>query len=74
MEHLGVYEPYGLVFVIPSSHANIYAQRHRLLSHALAMGSSPADSAAVAGHSTKMLLDIYAKQTVRLLMSIWQAA
>ena len=24
MEHLGVYDPYGLVFVTPTSHTNIY--------------------------------------------------
>jgi integrase len=96
MEQLGVYEPYGLVFVSPTSHTNIYdhlvgrvwhrslercglkprrlyAQRHSFLSHALAMGNSPADLAAVAGHSTKMLLDTYAKPTGRLKMPSWAA-
>lgn len=94
MEHLGVYDPDGLVFVTPTSHANIYdhlvgrvwqrslercglkprclyAQRHSLLSHALAMGNSTADLAAAAGHSTKMLLDTYSKPTGRLKMSSW---
>ena len=97
MEHLGVYDPYGLVFVTPTSHTNIYdhlvgrvwkrslercglkprrlyAQRHSFLSHALAMGNSPADLAAAAGHSTKMLLDTYAKPTGRLKMPSWQTA
>ena len=99
MEHLGVYDPYGLVFVTPTSHSNIYdhlvgrvwhrslercglkprrlyAQRHSFLSHALAMGNSPADlaAAAAAGHSTKMLLDAYAKPTGRLKMPCWQTA
>ena len=50
----------------------LYAQRHSFLSHALAMGNSPADLAAVAGHSTKMLLDTYAKPTGRLKMPSWQ--
>jgi len=97
MEHLGVYDPYGLVFLTPTSHSNIYdhlvgpvwhrclqrcglkprrlyAQRHSFLSHALAMGNSPADLAAAAGHSTKMLLDTYAKPTGRLKMPSWQTA
>ena len=95
MEKLGVYEPYGLVFVSPTTHSNVYdhllgrvwhrslkrcglkprrlyAQRHSFLSHALAMGNSPADLAAAAGHSTKMLLDTYAKPTGRLKMPQWQ--
>jgi integrase len=95
MEQLGIYEPYGLVFVAHSSHTNVYdhllgrvwrrslqrcglkprrlyAQRHSFLSHALAMGNSPADLAAAAGHSTKMLLDTYAKPTGRLKMPSWQ--
>jgi integrase len=94
MEKLGIYDPYGLVFVTPTSHTNIYdhlvgrvwhrclvrcglkprrlyAQRHSFLSHALAMGNSPADLAAAAGHSTKMLLDTYAKPTGRLKMPSW---
>ena len=49
----------------------LYAQRHSFLSHALAMGNSPADLAAAAGHSTKMLLDTYAKPTGRLKMPSW---
>ena len=97
MKQLGIYDPYGLVFVTPTSHSNIYdhlvgrvwhrslercglkprrlyAQRHSFLSHALAMGNSPADLAAAAGHSTKMLLDTYAKPTGRLKMPTWQTA
>ena len=97
MELLGIDDPYGLVFVTPTSHTNIYdhlvgrvwkrslercglkprrlyAQRHSFLSHALAMGNSPADLAAAAGHSTKMLLDTYAKPTGRLKMPSWQTA
>ena len=50
----------------------LYSQRHSFLSHALAIGNSPADLAAAAGHSTKMLLDTYAKPTGRLKMPIWQ--
>ncbi len=94
MKGLGIYDPYGLVFVAPTSHGNVYdhllgrvwhrslkrcglkprrlyAQRHSFLSHALAMGNSPADLAAAAGHSTKMLLDTYAKPTGRLKMPTW---
>ena len=52
----------------------LYAQRHSFLSHALAMGNSPADLAAAAGHSTKMLLDTYAQPTGRLKMPSWQIA
>jgi integrase len=97
MEQLGIYDAYGLVFVTPTSHSNIYdhlvgrvwhrslqrcglqprrlyAQRHSFLSHALAMGNSPADLAAAAGHSTRMLLDTYAKPTGRLKMPSWQTA
>ena len=97
MEQLGIYEPYGLVFLTPTSYSNVYdhllgrvwhrslqrcglkprrlyAQRHSFLSHALAMGNSPADLAAAAGHSTKMLLDTYAKPTGRLKMPTWQTA
>ncbi len=71
MKQLGIDEPYGLVFVAPTSYSNIYdhlvgrvwhrsllrcgskprrlyAQRHSFLSHALAMGNSPADLAAAA--------------------------
>ena len=50
----------------------LYSQRHSFLSHALAIGNSPADLAAAAGHSTKMLLDTYAKPTGRLKMPSWQ--
>jgi integrase len=94
MEQMGIYDPYGLVFVAPTSYSNVYdhllgrvwhrslqrcglkprrlyAQRHSFLSHALAMGNSPADLAAAAGHSTKMLLDTYAKPTGRLKMPTW---
>ena len=97
MEQLGIDDAYGLVFVTPTSHTNIYdhlvgrvwkrslqrcglkprrlyAQRHSFLSHALAMGNSPADLAAAAGHSTKMLLETYAKPTGRLKMPSWQTA
>jgi hypothetical protein len=38
------------------------------------MGNSPADLAAAAGHSTKMLLDTYAKPTGRLKMPTWACA
>lgn len=94
MELLGIYDPYGLVFVTPTSQTNIYdhlagrvwkrslercglkprrlyAQRHSFLSHALAMGNSPADLAAAAGHSTKMILDTYAKPTGRINLTCW---
>ncbi len=97
MQQLGLYDPYGLVFLTPCTHTNVYdhllarvwcrslkrcalqprrlyAQRHTFLSHALAMGNSPADLAAAAGHSIKMLLDTYAKPTGRLLMPSWVAA
>ena len=49
----------------------LYAQRHSFLSHALAMGNSPADLAAVAGHRTEQLLKTYAKPTGRLTMPCW---
>jgi integrase len=49
----------------------LYAQRHSFLSHALAMGNSPADLAAVAGHRTEQLLNTYAKPTGRVLMPQW---
>jgi integrase len=52
----------------------LYFQRHSFLSHALAMGNSPADLAAAAGHSTKMLKETYAKPTGRLKMPSWQTA
>ena len=97
MEQLGIYDPYGLVFVRPTSHSNIYdhlvgrvrhrslrccgfkprrlyTQRHSFLSHALAMGNSPADLAVVSVHSTQMLLDTHAKSTGRLKMPTWPTA
>lgn len=97
MQQLGLYDPYGLVFLTPCTHSNVYdhllarvwcrslkrcglqprrlyAQRHTFLSHALAMGNSPADLAAAAGHSTKMLLETYAKPTGRLQMPSWAVA
>ena len=49
----------------------LYAQRHSFLSHALAMGNSPADLAAVAGHRTEQLLNTYAKPTGRLVLPAW---
>ena len=49
----------------------LYAQRHSFLSHALAMGNSPADLAAVAGHRTEQLLNTYAKPTGRVVMPQW---
>jgi len=52
----------------------LYAQRHSFLSHALAMGNSPADLAAVAGHRTEELLKTYAKPTGRMVMPTWQTA
>jgi len=49
----------------------LYAQRHTFLSHALAMGNSPADLAHVAGHSTEMLLKTYAKPTGKIMLPEW---
>jgi integrase len=49
----------------------LYAQRHSFLSHALAMGNSPADLAAVAGHRTEELLKTYAKPTGKVLLPSW---
>ena len=49
----------------------LYSQRHSFLSHALAMGNSPADLAAVAGHRTEQLLNTYAKPTGRVVMPQW---
>ncbi len=49
----------------------LYSQRHSFLSHALAMGNSPADLAAVAGHRTEELLKTYAKPTGRVLLPSW---
>lgn len=55
-------------------HRRLYAQRHSFLSHALAMGNSPADLAQIAGHSTEMLLKTYAKPTGRVQIPNWIAA
>jgi len=52
----------------------LYAQRHSFLSHALALGNSRADLAAVAGHRTEQLLNTYAKPTGRVVMPNWQTA
>ena len=49
----------------------LYAQRHSFLSHALAMGNSPADLAAVAGHRTEELLKTYAKPTGKVVLPHW---
>ncbi|KZR70212.1 site-specific integrase [Prochlorococcus sp. MIT 1303] len=49
----------------------LYAQRHSFLSHALAMGNSPADLVAAAGHRTEQLLKTYAKPTGRITMPCW---
>ena len=49
----------------------LYAQRHSFLSHALAMGNSPADLAQIAGHSTEILLKTYAKPTGRVKLPCW---
>lgn len=49
----------------------LYSQRHSFLSHALAMGNSPADLAAVAGHRTEQLLNTYAKPTGRVKLPSW---
>jgi integrase len=51
----------------------LYAQRHSFLSHALAMGNSPADLAQIAGHSTEILLKTYAKPTGRVKLPCWSA-
>ena len=51
----------------------LYAQRHSFLSHALAMGNSPADLAQIAGHSTEMLLKTYAKPTGRVKLPSWSS-
>ena len=49
----------------------LYSQRHTFLSHALALGNSPADLAQVAGHRTEQLLNTYAKPTGRVLLPSW---
>jgi len=49
----------------------LYAQRHSFLSHALAIGNSPADLAAVAGHRTEELLKTYAKPTGKVVLPSW---
>ena len=52
----------------------LYSQRHSFLSHALAMGNSPADLAAVGGHHVSTLLSVYAKPTGKLMLPNWQRA
>ena len=52
----------------------LYSQRHSFLSHALAMGNSPADLAAAGGHHVSTLLAVYAKPTGRLRLPQWQRA
>jgi integrase len=52
----------------------LYSQRHSFLSHALAMGNSPADLAQIAGHSTEMLLKTYAKPTGRVKLPSWSSS
>jgi site-specific recombinase XerD len=52
----------------------LYAQRHSFVSHALAMGNSVADLAAVAGHSTETMLKVYAKPTGRVQMPCWSSS
>ena len=49
----------------------LYAQRHTFLSHALALGNSPADLAQVAGHRTEQLLNTYAKPTGNVVLPTW---
>jgi integrase len=49
----------------------LYAIRHSFLSHALALGNSPADLASMAGHRTEELLKTYAKPTGRLKLPCW---
>jgi len=49
----------------------LYSQRHTFLSHALALGNSPADLAQVAGHRTEQLLNTYAKPTGKVLLPSW---
>jgi integrase len=49
----------------------LYAVRHSFLSHALALGNSPADLASMAGHRTEELLKTYAKPTGRLRLPCW---
>ena len=51
----------------------LYAQRHTFLSHTLAMGNSPADVAAIAGHRLEVLLSTYAKPTGNLRMIEWSS-
>ena len=85
MGELGLDTHKALVFVTQHGHVGagwkppssvleprrLYAQRHSFLSHALAMGNSPADLAAVAGHRTEQLLKTYAKPTGRIQMPCW---
>lgn len=49
----------------------LYSVRHSFLSHALALGNSPADLASMAGHRTEELLKTYAKPTGRLKLPCW---
>lgn len=49
----------------------LYSQRHTFLSHTLALGNSPADVAAIAGHRLDELLKTYAKPTGRLKLIDW---
>ncbi len=49
----------------------LYAQRHSFLSHALALGNSPADLAVVAGHRTEEMLRTYAKPNGRVKVPTW---
>jgi integrase len=51
----------------------LYAVRHSFLSHALALGNSPADLAAMAGHRTEELLKTYAKPTGRVKLPCWSS-
>jgi integrase len=52
-------------------HRKLYSQRHTFLSHTLALGNSPADVAAIAGHRLDELLKTYAKPTGRLKLIDW---
>ena len=52
----------------------LYAQRQGLLSQVLPLGNSPADFAVTPGNFTKIMLEIYAKPTGRLMMTSWQAS
>ena len=87
MKALGLDTQSGLVFVTPRTYGHLYdsgleyvwkrslrrlySQRHTFLSHALALGNSPADLASVAGHRTEQLLSTYAKPTGKILLPAW---